>query len=180
VIPADSGQAATAIRHTADLPRPVYYSLGKDNRQAVTNLDGRFEPGRIQLVRTGSHVALISMGSISLEAVAAAEQLAGVGIDAAVAIVSGFNPDPVLDISRLLAGIPFAVSVEAQTKSGGLGAFVSTVIASEGLPCRLKILAVNSSPDGTSGSQADRWRKHGLDRDSIVRSVLALTGGRPA
>jgi transketolase len=179
VIPADSRQAATALRVTASIEGPVYYSLSRDDSQMAPNLDGRFDPGRIQIVRSGGDVALIGMGAISIEVAAAAEELSGSGIEATVAIVSGFSPDPVNDISELLSRFPFAVSVEAQTSSGGLGAFVSTVIATEGLACRLKMLAVSSSPDGTSGNQAERWRKYGLDRISIVRGACALMGRTP-
>jgi len=173
VIPADAGQAATALRLTAPLDRPLYYCLGRDDSQTVKNLDGRFESGRIQMVREGGDLALISMGSVSMETIAAAEELSARGIEAAVAIVSSFSPDPVRDISALLARFRIAITVEAQTSSGGLGAFVGTVIATEGLPCRLKMLAVGSSPDGTSGNQSERWRKYGLDRASIVRSACS-------
>jgi len=174
VIPADGCQAATAIRATADLQRPVYYSLGKDDRQTVPHLNGRFEQGKIQIVRAGTDIALIGMGSLSAEAVAAAEHLSELGIGAAVAVVSGFSPDPAQDIAEMLSRFRCAVTVEAQVSSGGLGAFVSSVIATEGLSCRLRILAVTESPDGTSGSQPERWRKYGLDRESIAKSACAL------
>jgi hypothetical protein len=36
------------------------------------------------------------------------------------------------------------------------------------------VLGVTSSPDGTSGSQQERWRKHGLDRASIVAQALTV------
>jgi hypothetical protein len=39
--------------------------------------------------------------------------------------------------------------------------------------------AVGASPDGTSGSQLDRWRKHGLDSESIVRNVLEAIHDQP-
>jgi transketolase len=172
VIPADSAQARTAFRLTADTPGPVYYSLSKDDRSEIPGLDGRFEQGRIQILREGADVALIAMGTVSIEAVAAAEMLARQGVEATVAIVSGFSPDPAADIAELLSRVPRAVSIEAQTRSGGLGAFVSTVIATRGIACRLKLLAVETSPDGASGSPADRWKHHGLDRNSIVRAVL--------
>lgn len=171
VIPADSRQAATAVRTTADHPGPVYYSLGKDDRLEVPGLNGRFEPGKVQVIREGADAAIITMGSVSQEAAAAAERLAEIGIQTTVIVVSSFNPDPDEDLTRLLRSFPIAFSVEAQTLSGGLGAFVSGVIASRGLPCRLTMIGVRTSPDGTSGQQSDRWKKHGLDRESILRTV---------
>jgi transketolase len=172
VAPADSGQAAAALRVTAELPGPVYYSLGKDDRSVVRGLDGRFEIGRVEIVRRGGDLAIVALGSIAVEAVAAAERLASAGVEATVAIVSSFNPDPSDDLAQLLAGFPHVISVEAQTVSGSLGALVGSVIASEGIGCRLHAIAVRSSPDGSCGPQQDRWRKHGLDRDSIFETAL--------
>ena len=41
-------------------------------------------------------------------------------------------------------------------------------------------LAVRFSPDGTTGSPADRWRKYGLDRAGIVSTALAALGAGSA
>lgn len=172
VAPADSKQAATALRATADMPGPVYYSLGKDDRASVSRLNGRFQLERIETVCRGSDLAIVSMGSVSVEAVAAADRLASVGIEATVAIVSSFNPDPTGDLVRLLADFPAAISVEAQTVSGSLGSLLATVIASEGLRCKLHTLGVRTSPDGTCGPQQERWQAHGLDRDGIFATAL--------
>ncbi len=176
VAPADSAQAAAAIPATADLPGPVYYSLSKDDQLRVPHLDGRFALGRLAVIGHGSDVAIISSGSLSVEAVAAVEMLLAAGIAATLAIVSSYNPDPEDDLADLLGGFKTAISVEAQTISGGLAAFVSSVIASRGLACRLRPIAVRRSPDGRSGSQADRWRSHQLDRVAIVDQTLQALG----
>jgi transketolase len=176
VIPADSAQAATAIRETHHLPGPVYYSLGKDEKVSVPGLNGRFELGKAQAVREGRDIAIVAMGSISQEAAAAAAKLAGHGVEATVVVVSSFHPDPKDDLANVLSTFRHAISVEAQTVSGGLGSLVATVIALRGLSCRLAILGVRVPSDGTSGVQAERWRKYGLDRDSIVDTALALIG----
>ena len=172
VIPADSAQASTAIRDTQDLPGPIYYSLGKDDRISVPGLNGRFELGEVQQVRQGRDLAIVTMGSISQEAAAAAEELSAHGIAAAVFVVSSFSPDPDAGLAAALAGFRCAISVEVQTPSGGLGAFVATTIATHGLPCRLRMMAVGTPPDGTSGKQTERWRKYGLDRLAIAQTAL--------
>jgi transketolase len=176
IVPADSLQAANAVMATADLPGPVYYSLDKDDRLSVGGLDGRFNLGRLEIIRRGEDIAIFSMGSVTVEAAAAAERLSAEGVEATVAVVSSFNPDPARDVAELLGRFHSAVSVEAQTISGGLAAFVSSVIASEGIACHLRPLALTSSPDGTSGSQRHSWCKHGLDRDSIAEAALAMSG----
>lgn len=176
VIPADSAQTRTAMERTRTLPGPVYYSLGKDDRAVVPGLNGQFELGRIQTVRSGSDLAIVSMGSITSEAVAAADELAAFGIHATVAVVSNFGPDPVDDLGALLAGVPHVISLEAQAISGGLGALLGQVIATRQLRCRLWPLAVRVPPDGYSGSQMDCWRRHGLDRTAVVSCARAALG----
>ena len=176
VIPADSEQTATALRSTSNLAGPIYYSLGKDDRACVPGLDGRFEIGRVQVVTCGADIAIVAMGSIAQEAVAAAEDLARRGVRAAVIVVSSFNPDPEDDLVQILSQFRHVITVEAQTISGGLSACVGMQIARHGLSCRLHPLAVCASPDGTTGSPAERWRKYGLDRTGIVGAALAALG----
>ena len=176
VIPADSAQTDTALAATSNLSGPVYYSLGKDDRAFVPGLEGRFALGHVQIVTHGEDIAIVTMGSISQEAVSAAHQLALQGIKAAVIVVSNFNPDPENDLVEILSQFRHVISVEAQTISGGLGACVGMQIASHGLPCRLHPLAVCESPDGTIGSPADRWRKYGLDRTGITDTALEALG----
>jgi transketolase len=172
VVPASPLQAATAIRDTHDLPGPIYYSLGKDDRVTVSGLGDRFALGRIQVARTGVDVALVTIGSVSQEVVAAAEELADKKVSATVIVVSNFNPNPEEDLAAALAQFRNVLSVEAHDVSGGLGAFVASVIATRGLACRLRMIGVSERRDGSSGSQADRWKKHGLDRASLSRQVL--------
>ena len=177
VVPADFAQAATAIRGTQDVPGPVYYSLGKDDAASLEGLGGRFELGKVQFARVGKDIAIVTMGSIAREVNAAAEELSTPGIDAAVLVVSNFSPDPESDMAGMLSLFRQAITVEAQTVSGGLGSFVASVIATRGLVCRLQVMGIRTPPDGTSGKQAERWRKYGLDRESIVNAVTGALRG---
>jgi len=177
VIPADGAQTTSALRQTRNLDGPVYYSLGKDDRTFVPGLEGRFELGRVQVVgNAGRDIAIVTMGSIAQEVVAAAADLEAQGVHATVIVVSNFNPDPAEHLVELLSGFRHAISVEAQTISGGLAACVGMQIASHGLACRLHPLAVCASPDGTTGSPADRWRKYSLDRTSIAATARNALG----
>jgi transketolase len=177
VIPADQAQAAAALNATWNLEGPIYFSLGKDDRTTVPGLDGRFRVGALQVLRPAEGgIAIVSMGSITAEAVRAADILASEGHQVGMAVVSTFNPAPVEDLAHFLARASGVVTVEAHVVAGGLGAQVAEVIAERGLSCRLRIHAVRRSPDGRSGSQAGLWRKHELDHESLVRSARTLLG----
>ena len=169
-IPCDSRHAAAILKDTANHAGPVYYSLSKNDALEVPGMGDDAAP--LKSVRAGRDILILAMGSIVTAALAAAESLGQRGVDAAVAVVSGFNPDPDAAAARLLAGFSRAVTVEAQTLSGGLGAFTAGVIARHGLACKLTMLGVREPHDGRSGSQAERWRSYGIDADAIMAAIL--------
>src|SRR5580658_5991584 len=115
VIPASPAQAVTAIRDTHALDVPIYYSLGKDDKTIVPGLDDRFELGKVQVIRGGGDIALVTMGSVSQETAAAAELLSAQGVEATVVVVSNFSPDPDAHLAKILGPFRNIVSVEAQT-----------------------------------------------------------------
>jgi transketolase len=143
--PADGSQARTALEETWDLPGPVYYRLGKDDRTVVRGLDGRFRLGRSEVVREGRDLLLLVSGSLAAETVAASTELHGLGVDAAVAVVSTLGPAPADDLRPLLARYSTAVTVEGHYVTGGLGSLAAEVIADAGIPCRLVRLGVKSA-----------------------------------
>ncbi len=178
VAPADAAHARAALRATADLPGPVYYRISKRG-DALPGLDGRFELGRLAVLREGADAAILAIGSIAHEAVAAAELLAGQGIEATVAVVPSFNPSPTEDIAALLDGIPTAMTVEAHYRDGGLGSLVAETIAERGLGCRLLRAGVERMPAGEAGSQAYLEDHHGLGAAHLARQLeLALAPAR--
>lgn len=179
--PADGAQTRTALRRTWDLPGPVYYRLGKDDRAVVRGLDGRFRLGRSELVSEGGDVLLLVSGSLASETVAASNELGELGIEAAVAVVSTLSPSPVEDLRELLAPFSTAITVEGHYVTGGLGSIIAEVIAEAGIGCRLVRLGVKSASDGLSGSLQYLLRKHGLSKEAIVAAArMALDAPPPA
>jgi transketolase len=172
IAPADFEQTRSAILATWDLPGPVYYRLGKDDKNAVPGLAGRFKLGRADTVRQGSDIVILAMGSVAIEAHAAAELLAGEDVSCAVVIVASMNPVPTTDLVEILCGYRFAFTVEAHYIAGGLGSLVSEVVAEKGLNCRITRLGVKTAFDGLIGSQNYMRRKHRIDRRAIADTVL--------
>jgi transketolase len=172
IAPADHEQARTAVLATWKRPGPIYYRLGKDDRTAVTGLGGRFELGRIQLIREGAHLLIITMGSIAGEVASAAATLADQGIFCTVAVVASINPAPVDDLAALLARFPLALTVEAHYVIGAVGSLVSEVVAERGLGCRVVRCGVRTTPGATTGSQGYLHHLHGLSSNALVQTAL--------
>ncbi len=177
VATADGPQMRAALQATADVEGPIYFRVSKKGAP-LPGLDGRFELGRLATVRDGADVAILAIGSIAHEAVAAAELLAQAGVEARVGIVSSFNPDPDDDIAAFLSGVPAVLTVEAHYRNGGLGSMVAETIAVRGLGCRLVRAAVDEMPSGRVGSQTYLEQRYGLDAPALAASlqqILAVT-----
>jgi transketolase len=170
--PADAQQAQTALRASWDLPGPVYYRLGKEEKTVVPGLEGRFELGRIQIVREGRDLVFVAMGALAVEAVAAAELLQNQGVSCAVAVLSSLNPAPVEDLVLLLSQFPSVWTIESHYLSGAAGSLVAEVIAEHGIPCRLTRCGVAEMPHGVSGGQHHMQQANRLNREDLVQRVL--------
>ncbi|MBI4689209.1 MAG: 1-deoxy-D-xylulose-5-phosphate synthase [Nitrospirae bacterium] len=176
ISPADYKQTQNALLKTWNLPVPIYYRIGKNDKTAMTGLEGRFELGRIQIVREGTDLLFITMGGISLEVEKAARILSEHNIRSTVAVVASMNPSPIEDLMPLLNRFPLALAVEAHYVTGGLGSLVSEVIADHGIGCRIVRCGVREAPDGLSGCQDYLHDKHGLSAAAIVKTALKEIG----
>lgn len=172
IAPADPAQAVTALRRSLELPGPIYFRIGKSS-SAVAELDGRFELGRLNRLGDGEDVAIVALGSMAGEALAAAERLAVQGISAGVAVVASVQPAPYDDLAEMLAEVPTVATVEAHYRTGGLGSLVAEVIAESGLRCRLIRHAVDSMPRGVTGTLSFLNEVHGLSAEALTESIAA-------
>jgi transketolase len=176
IAPADYEQARASLEATWNRPGPIYYRLGKDDSTKVPHLGGAFELGRAQLIRQGRDIIIVAMGSVATEATAAADALTARNISAAVAVVASFNPSPTEDVIGFLEHFPLAMTVEAHYVVGGLGSWVSEVIADRGLECRLMRCGVQRTPRGTSGSQRFLHEEHGIAAGKLAETAMRMLG----
>jgi transketolase len=172
IAPADHQQTRTAFLASWDLPGPIYYRLGKDDKTTVPGLEGRFELGRAQIIREGTDLLIITMGSVASEAALAADALAAKGISSMVAVIASINPAPVNDLAAILTRFQVALTVEAHYVVGGVGSLVSEVIAEQGLRCCVVRCGIRTTPNGVSGSQGYLHRMHGISCEMLVNTAL--------
>ncbi len=171
IAPADAAQTTTAVAALTDWPGPAYLRLGKNDRLTVPGLNGRFELGRVQVVRKGSDLVIFAMGGIAAAAVEAADLLLSEGVSATVVVVSSIYPCPVDDILTLVLAHPLAVTVEAHVIVGGIGSLVAEIIADGGVNCRLLRLGVERPYGNLGGSEEFLHQLDGLSTKSIVAQI---------
>ena len=172
IAPSDYEQARNSLLATWDLPGPIYYRLGKDDKTILPGLSGRFELNHLQRIGEGTELLIIASGSVAVEAMAAMQDLSARGISSSLAIIASINPAPEEDLKALLTSFPLAMSVEAQYINGGVGSLVAEVIAENGLECRLIRCGVKSLPAGITGTQQYMNHLNGISREALVETAL--------
>jgi transketolase len=168
IAPADAAQTYAAIEATYNLPGPIYYRLGKNDKAVVPGLDGRYEFGKVQIVHEGNDLLFLGLGAIGSEVASAAEALAALKIHCTVGLVSTLNPPPTEALLELLSRFRHVITVEVHYITGGLGSLVAEVIADHGLNCRLTRCGVQRISDGLSGSQNYLEAVHGLSSQNLI------------
>lgn len=129
IVPADAWETAEAVKWASAHEGPVYICL---SRMRVPTLDvpnRTFRPGKAEVVREGSDVAILACGTAVHLAVAAADLLKADGIAARVLNFSTINPldEAAIDAAADTGAI---VTVEEAGIRGGLGGAVSEYTAS--------------------------------------------------
>ena len=135
------------------------------------------EIGRGRIVREGTKVALLSLGTRLAPCLAAAEQLGGFGLSTTVADARFAKPLDRELILRLAREHEVLVTVE-EGAIGGFGSHVLTLLAEEGALARgLKVRTLHL-PDRflDHDTPAAQLKAAGLDTDGIVRGVLGTLG----
>jgi transketolase len=176
IAPADAGQTRSAVAASWNLPGPVYYRLGKDDKAVVPGLEGRFELGKLQRIREGSDLLVIAMGSVATEAAAAVQELATRGVSCSLAIIAHVSTPPVDELAELLARHPVTLTVEAHYRVGGVGSLVAEVIAERGLRCQLVRCGVASLQNGITGSQRYLHQLYGISAEKLVETAMVRLG----
>jgi 1-deoxy-D-xylulose-5-phosphate synthase len=137
--------------------------------------------GRGELLRCGDRVAIVAIGKAVTAALAAADRLAALGVEASVVDARFAKP---LDVA-LLRGVAettgHVVTVEDHARIGGLGSAVVEALADTGARGpggdRIAIRRLGLPDRFVQHAEADaQWREAGIDRDAIVAAVLALLG----
>ncbi|MGK3141042.1 transketolase family protein [Pantoea sp. C2G6] len=156
---------------------PVYIRLdGKDLPQ-LHDESYQFQPGAIDLLREGSDIALVAMGSTVHEVVHAAAQLAEQGISAGVIAVPSIRPCDTQQLRDLLNHYPAVISVEEHNVNGGVGSLVAEVLAEGGCAIPLLRLGIPDGEYAIAGDRASTRAHHGIDASSVVNSAVRICAG---
>jgi transketolase len=172
--PADAIEADRIFGYAIDYEGPVYIRMDSAALPQIHDETYRFEAGRLDVLRQGEDLTIAALGSIVHEALAAAEDLAGIGISAQVLNMSSIRPlhrealiEPIVRTGRVM-------TVEEHSLHGGLGSLVAEIIAEERVGAHLVRLGVPEGEFAKAGPRQEIRAYHGFDRQGIVASSKKL------
>ncbi|MEO6154076.1 MAG: 1-deoxy-D-xylulose-5-phosphate synthase [Croceibacterium sp.] len=163
----------TAAMHDSG-PIAFRYPRGNGVGVALPEIPERLKIGKGRVVRHGSKVALLSLGTRLAEARKAADQLDAKGLSTTVADMRFAKPLDSELIRKLLATHEVVVTIE-EGSIGGLGAHVLTLASDEGLiDAGLKIRTMRL-PDTFQDQEAPdkQYDEARLNAPHIVETVLS-------
>ena len=165
IVPGDSLEAEKATLAMAKDRRPNYLRLAREATPIITTEATPFEIGKAYVYAPGTDVTIISTGTMTYQALLAAEQLFKDGIDAEVVHVPTIKP---LDSETILKSVRKTgrvITVEEAQITGGLGGAIAELLA-EHLPTLMHRIGMQDR-FGESGAPDELLHYFGLDAKHI-------------
>jgi 1-deoxy-D-xylulose-5-phosphate synthase len=160
-----------------DRPSAFRYPRGDASGLVIPDVLEPLEIGKGRIVREGTSVALLSLGTRLGEALRAADRLAAMGLSTTVADARFAKPLDEDLIRRLAREHEVLITIEEGAR-GGFGAFVLHYLAAEGALDRgLKVRTLTLPDIFQDHDKPDAmYAQAGLDADGILRVALAALG----
>ena len=174
--PGDAEEGRKAVVAAASHEGPVYLRFGRSATPVFTTVETPFEIGKALTLWDSEvgepQVAILSTGSLSHSALAAARALAGEGVEALVLHFATVKP---LDEEALLAAARRAgrvLTIEEHQAAGGFGSAVAEYLG-ERHPVPIKRLGIDDQ-FGQSGTPEELLAHYGLDASRVAAMARAL------
>lgn len=170
--PCDSVEAEKITLAMAKDKRPNYMRLARENTPVFTTEDTPFEIGRAYVFSSGSDITIVATGTMTYQALVAAEKLYKDGIEAEVIHVPTIKP---LDGATILQSVhktKRVITAEEGQINGGLGGAVAELL-SENFPVKLKRIGLRDH-FGESGTTQELFEHFGLTAKHIALAAHEL------
>lgn len=165
IVPCDSVEAEKATLAMAKDHRPNYLRMAREATPVITSADTPFEIGKAAVFTPGTDVTIITTGTMTHHALAAAELLYKDGIDAEVIHVATIKPLDAETILKSVRKTRCVITAEEAQIIGGLGGAVAELLSEE-YPVPLHRIGIKDR-FGESGEPDELMTHFGLDAKHI-------------
>ncbi len=166
IVPGDSVEAEKATLALAVDKRPGYLRVSREATPVLTTEKTPFEIGKAYIYEKGDDITIISTGTMTYQALLAAEKLFKDGISAEVVHVPTIKPLDSVTILESVKKTGAVITIEEAQIVGGLGGAVAELL-SENLPTKMIRMGMKDRY-GESGNPKDLLDYFGLTAKHIV------------
>jgi transketolase len=173
LVPADAVETRKMVKAMVEWNGPVYIRINRNDLPVITDIEGDYEIGKLQVVRDGSEIAVFANGVMVSKALVAADELKRDGISVKVINASTVKPLSKDEVLAHVQGCKGVVTAEEHSIIGGLGSAIAEVLRRErNLP--IEFVGVQDS-FGTSALSYDELLEHyGLTAEAIRDAITLL------
>lgn len=172
IAPCDSVEAEKATLAMAADTRPNYMRLAREKTPVITTEKTPFEIGKAYVFHEGTDVTIIATGTMTYQAMVAADMLKADGISAEVVHVPTIKP---LDAATILTSVEktgAVVTAEEAQVNGGLGGAIAELLGEE-LPTPMIRVGMRDR-FGESGKPEELLQHFGLTATHIAMAAHQL------
>ena len=176
--PSDSQSSHFSAMAAYESETPVYVRLDKGKFPEIYKADDDFGEGAKYLIR-GQDIILITTGFMTQRALDISLKLKEHGLNVGVVDISRIKPLNEKLLASVLSDAKIVYTLEEHSIIGGLGTSISELISDHGIDVKLNRISL---PDKQIFDYGDRDWLHslyGLDKDSLVKSLLTIKGSSP-
>jgi len=179
ITPADANHTDRITRYILSHPGNFALIMGRSNVPVITGNDGKpffggdynYVFGRMDQLRSGETIALVTAGNMAPVAMEAWNKLHYEGCTVSLICVSDwsdFHPDDI----EMLASYKHLVVLEDHNVKTGLGAALAVELYEAGAKTTMTRMGVTEY--ASSGEPADLFKMLGLDADSVVEKITKI------
>lgn len=166
VAPCDSIEAEKATIALAEDKRPAYIRLAREPLPIITTDKTPFQIGKAYVFTEGSDITIIATGTMTYQAMVAAEKLFKNGIDVEVVHCPTIKPLDAVTILQSVRKTKKVITVEEAQINGGLGGAVAELLGEE-FPVPMKRMGMKDR-FGESGNPDELLDHFGLTAKHIA------------
>jgi len=173
--PGSAEETSEAVKAIIEVDGPAYLRLERGSADFTDDPAILYQLGKARQLCDGRDITLVATGGVLAEVVAAGQLLAGRDVQCRILsmhTLKPFDAEAVLAAAVETGGI---VTIEENTKLGGLGGAVAEVCLESSIrPKLFKRLGINDQYTSIVGDQDFLRTSVGIDRESIANSVMGL------
>ena len=168
--PADEAEFKEMLELAFKLKRPVALRYPRGEVTASRIGGGKVIYNRSAVVRNGKHTCILSVGTMLVEAIKAADELKKEGIETGIVNARFIKPLDTVMLKTLARKYKKIVIVEENLSAGGFGSLVLDYYDKNSIKIELVRLGL---PDKfiEHGSRKILLEKYGISKESIIKAV---------